>query len=61
VAVNARFRKPPTGSGDDSISGIREAPAACVIPLCITAVAGFVIFLFPGLVFELAKLLIVNG
>jgi multicomponent Na+:H+ antiporter subunit D len=61
VAVNALFRKPPADSEGIAISGIREAPAACVIPLSITAVAGFVIFLFPDLVFDLAQLLIANG
>ena len=57
IPVNALFRSPSQKDGNDSDSGIKEAPLACLIPLCITALAGLLFFLFPGLGFELAQLI----
>ncbi|NRB45373.1 MAG: monovalent cation/H+ antiporter subunit D family protein [Verrucomicrobiales bacterium] len=57
IPVNALFRSPSQKDGKDSDSGIKEAPLACLIPLCITALAGLLFFLFPGLGFELAQLI----
>ena len=57
IPVNALFRSPPQKDGKGSDAGIKEAPLACLIPLCITALAGLLFFLFPGLGFELAQLI----
>ena len=57
IPVNALFRSPPQKDGKGSNAGIKEAPLACLIPLCITALAGLLFFLFPGLGFELAQLI----
>ena len=37
--------------------GIKEAPLACVLPLCITAVMSVLLFFFPGLLLDLASLI----
>lgn len=53
VAVNAFFGK--AAEGDDEVGG--EAPLACVIPLCLTALMTLVWFVFPGLLKTLASLM----
>ncbi|MDG1852911.1 MAG: monovalent cation/H+ antiporter subunit D family protein [Verrucomicrobiales bacterium] len=57
IPINALFRSPPQKDEKGSDSGIKEAPLACLIPLCITALAGLLFFMFPGLGFELAQLI----
>ncbi|MCF7733271.1 MAG: monovalent cation/H+ antiporter subunit D family protein [Akkermansiaceae bacterium] len=53
VAVSAFFGK--AAEGDDGVGG--EAPLACVIPLCLTALMTLVWFVFPGLLKTLASLM----
>lgn len=55
IVYRAFFRTPAAG---ETISGFREAPAACVVPLAITAVASVLLFFFPGLLFELTSLML---
>ena len=38
-----------------SIAGVKEAPLACVLPLCITAILTLVLFFVPGPFLELAR------
>ena len=57
IPINALFRSPPQKDEKGSDSGIKEAPLACLIPLCITALAGLLFFMIPGLGFELAQLI----
>lgn len=55
VAVNAFYARP--ADGDEQAKG-GEAPPACVVPLCLTALASLLCFVFPGLLQALANLMI---
>lgn len=57
IVYRAFFKPLPEGSAD---TGIAEAPLACVIPLALTAAGSILLFFFPGLLFDLAGLM-VNG
>jgi len=58
IPINALFRRAPQEDNERAPDqGIKEAPLACLIPLCVTALAGLLFFLFPGLGFELAQLI----
>lgn len=47
VVVRAFFREPePSRAGPDPGPRIREAPLLCVVPLCVTAAGGLVLFFF---------------
>ncbi len=54
IVVRAFFK--PAADDDDDGAGRKEAPLACVIPLCVTAVLCFAFFIFPGLFKSLAQL-----
>jgi multicomponent Na+:H+ antiporter subunit D len=54
VVVTAFYSEEKPGAG---ALGIKEAPAACVIPLCLTAVGSMLLFVFPDLFIALAKLM----
>ncbi len=51
VALRAFF-KPPDVPVEARTSGIREAPLACVIPLCITALGAFLLFFYMQPVYD---------
>ena len=51
--VYRAFFKAPT----EKLSGIKEAPVACVLPLSITAVCSVLLFFFPGLLLKLATMM----
>jgi len=53
IAINAFFA--PPDDEEEARGGIREAPAACVVPLTLTALAGPVLFLFPDFFIDLAR------
>jgi multicomponent Na+:H+ antiporter subunit D len=69
--VNAFWAKPSAKSHDDHHSdeqheskpgflakyGLEEAPALCVIPLCLTAIGSFVLFIYPDPILELARMI----
>ena len=70
VAVNGFWGKPAEDEhghhddhGDDhgepflARFGLAEAPAFCVIPLCLTALGSFVLFLYPDPILDLAKMI----
>lgn len=46
---------PPPGVADGAKVRIREAPAACVVPLCITALICIVLFFQAGAIEELLR------
>lgn len=54
VAVRAFYLPPESGIKKFDI---HEAPAACVIPLTLTALGGLALFLFPELILYLARLM----
>jgi multicomponent Na+:H+ antiporter subunit D len=51
VAVNAFFKLPDQGL-DDTKPGINEAPIASVVPLCLTALATFIMFFYIQPIYE---------
>lgn len=51
IVYRAFFKPAPEGA-----TGISEAPLACVLPLALTAVGSILLFFFPGLLFDLARL-----
>ena len=53
IAGNAFFRRP---DGEVEERGIEEAPGACLIPLSLTAVGTFALFIYPDLLLRLAGL-----
>ena len=53
IAGNAFFRRPDEEVED---RGMQEAPGACLIPLSLTAVGTFVLFIYPDLLLRLASL-----
>ncbi len=55
IVYRAFFKSPATG---ELSVGMKEAPAACVIPLTITAIASVLLFFFPGLLFDLTSLML---
>ena len=72
IAVNAFWAKPPEddhhddhGDHDEHEStpgflakyGLEEAPTLCVIPLCLTALGSFALFLYPDPILELARMI----
>ena len=57
IIYRAFFCTPEDGTVHD---GIKEAPLACVIPLCITATGVVLLFFFPGLLFDLTSLMLSN-
>lgn len=57
IVINAFFGDP---AAEDRAGGIGEAPIACVVPLCCTAVACLVLFVFPGFLHALASLITVS-
>ena len=72
IAVNAFWAKPPKdddhddhGDQDEHEStpgflakyGLEEAPTLCVIPLCLTALGSFALFLYPDPILELARMI----
>lgn len=68
IAVNAFWAKPPAeddhGHHDDhgpepflARFGLAEAPALCVIPLCLTALGSFALFLYPDPILDLARMI----
>lgn len=54
IPIRAFFASVPDG---DHRSGLREAPAACVIPLMLTALGCFALFLYPDPVLNLLRLI----
>ena len=54
-AIRAFYRPPDEESAK---SGRQEAPAACVIPLCLTAVGCLVLFFYPAIFKSLAELMV---
>ena len=52
IVYRAFFKAP-----DDSLEK-KEAPLACVLPLCITATGSVLLFFFPGLIFDLTSLML---
>ncbi len=61
VVYNAFFCQPRDGLFEEEI---REAPPACLIPLCVTAACSVCLLFFPGPFLELARLavqLIISG
>ncbi len=57
IVYRAFFKSLPEGT---TSSGLAEAPFACVLPLALTAAGSILLFFFPGLLFDLAGLM-VNG
>ena len=51
IAIRAFF-KTPSAEMDNWTPGIKEAPLACVIPLCLTALATLVVFFFVQPIYE---------
>ena len=50
-----------SGAGADLAGkplGLREAPLACLIPLCVTALSSILLFFFPGVLLSLAELML---
>ena len=61
IALRAFF-KPPSNEIIDWTPGIKEAPIACVMPLCITALATFIMFFYIQPIYEfLAPVFIQNN
>ena len=54
IVIKAFFEQP---SEEDKVDGIAEAPLACVIPLCCTALGCVALFAFPGFLHSLARLI----
>jgi len=54
VVYQAFFGASRAGDGDDG-GGIREAPLAVLVPLCITAVLSVLMGIFPGFFMQFAK------
>lgn len=54
IVIKAFFEQP---SEEDKVDGIAEAPLACVIPLCCTALGCVALFIFPGFLHSLASLI----
>ena len=50
VVVQGFFRKPADPAG---LTGLREAPLFCVVPLCITAIGCVVLFFYAGAIYDL--------
>ena len=44
-------------AADRHSGGIREAPLACLVPLCLTALGALILFFYPGLFIDLAILM----
>ncbi|MEM9479508.1 MAG: monovalent cation/H+ antiporter subunit D family protein [Verrucomicrobiota bacterium] len=55
IVYRAFFHSPP--EGEAPIEGIKEAPFACVFPLCLTAIASVLLFFFPDFLLELTRLI----
>lgn len=51
IVYRAFFKSPQEAS-----PGLAEAPLACVIPLTLTALGSLLLFFFPGILFQLARL-----
>ena len=58
IVIKAFFEQP---SAEDKTDGIAEAPLACVVPLCCTALFCIALFLFPGFLHSLATLITSNN
>ena len=69
VAVNGFWGKAPADDGHDHHGhdghgepflarfGLAEAPAFCVVPLCLTALGSLALFLFPDPILDLARMI----
>ncbi|MFH0944858.1 MAG: proton-conducting transporter membrane subunit [Planctomycetota bacterium] len=56
IPIRAFFSKP--AGGDEGEQGLKEAPLFCVVPLSVTALGCLVLFVFPGPLFELVRMLV---
>jgi len=54
IIYSAFFRPLPK---EEDTPGLREAPFACVLPLCFTAFGSVALFFFPGMLLDLANLI----
>lgn len=54
--VYRAFFKAPVDSPRSAGSALAEAPLACVLPLALTALGSLLLFFFPGVLFQLARL-----
>ncbi len=53
IPLRAFFHERP--EADDESSAAGEAPLLCLVPLCVTAVAGFALFLFADVIYRLLE------
>ena len=57
IVYRAFFKKPTDGI---PIEKIKEAPFACVFPLCVTAAGSVLLFFFPKIIFELTERMVAS-
>jgi multicomponent Na+:H+ antiporter subunit D len=57
VATNAFFLSPDEKPSPDAHHEHGEAPLLCVVPLCLTALGSFLLFLYPGPILTLCRMI----